>query len=54
MFEAKSGGKAADDQFVKVMGWVNDYIKPTGYVAGTDHMTLADICFMSTFRYFLK
>lgn len=30
------------------MGWVNDFIKPTGYVAGTDHYTLADISFLCT------
>ena len=31
------------------MGWVNDFIKPTGYVAGTDHLTVADLCFVPTY-----
>ena len=31
------------------MGWVNDFIKPTGYVAGTDHLTVADLCFVATY-----
>jgi len=34
---------------VEVMGWVNDFIKPTGYVAGTDHLTVADLCFVATY-----
>ena len=38
-------------RFHEVMGWVRDFIKPTGYVAGTNHMTLADIVFMATTRY---
>ena len=31
------------------MGWVEDFIKPTGYVAGTDHLTVADLAFAGTF-----
>merc|ERR1712045_1022756 len=37
------------DKFVEVMGWVNDFIKPTGYVAGTHHLTVADLCFVATY-----
>ena len=28
---------------------VTDFIKPTGYVAGTNHLTVADIAFLSTY-----
>jgi len=45
------GQKVEDDKYEKVkevMGWVSDMIKPTGYVAGTSHMTIADICFVAT------
>ena len=38
------------EKFKEVMGWVNDFIKPTGYVAGTDYLTVADIAFLATFR----
>merc|ERR1719323_2986274 len=41
-------GEKENNRVKEVMGWVNDFIKPTGYVAGTDHMTLADICFAAT------
>ena len=46
------GDKPGDDKYERmkeVLGWVNDFIKPTGYVAGTDHLTLADICFAATY-----
>ena len=45
------GEKVGDDKYEKVkevMGWVSDMIKPTGYVAGTANMTIADICFVAT------
>ena len=51
---AKLGGPEEEgkkvEKFKEVMGWVNDFIKPTGYVAGTDHLTVADIAFLATFR----
>ena len=31
------------EKFKEVMGWLNDLLKPTGYVAGTEHLTVADI-----------
>ena len=40
-----------DKRFKEVMGWVTDFIKPTGYVAGTDHMTVADIAFIATYSW---
>lgn len=47
------GGPAAGDdkleRFKEVMGWVNDFIKPTGYVAGTDCLTVADLAFLATY-----
>ena len=27
-------------KFQEVMAWVTDFIKPTGYVAGTNHLTV--------------
>ena len=32
----------------EVLGWAKDFIAETGYVAGTEKMTLADICFLAT------
>nr|ACO10488.1 Glutathione S-transferase 1, isoform C [Caligus rogercresseyi] len=29
--------------------WANDMIKTTGYVADTDHLTIADLCFLSNY-----
>ena len=40
--------EAEHDRVKEVLGWVTDMIKPTGYVAGTNHMTLADIAFVAT------
>lgn len=48
-FEGQKPGPDTLEKFKEVMGWVNDYIKPTGYVAGTDHLTVADLCFLATF-----
>merc|ERR1712076_302190 len=36
-------------KFKEVMGWANDFVKPTGWVAGNDCMTLADIAFAATY-----
>jgi hypothetical protein len=47
------GATVPQDKFDKldeVLGWIVDFIKPTGYVAGTDHLTIADICFVATCR----
>eukprot|EP00095_Tigriopus_kingsejongensis_P001406 maker-scaffold229_size244821-snap-gene-1.17 protein:Tk01406 transcript:maker-scaffold229_size244821-snap-gene-1.17-mRNA-1 annotation:"glutathione s-transferase delta-epsilon 2" len=48
MFENKESPQSAFDKMKEVLGWVNDMIKPTGYVAGTDKMTLADVAFLAT------
>ena len=44
-------GKKEYDRFKEIMNWVDDFIKNTGYVAGTNHLTLADICFSATYSY---
>merc|ERR1719305_604518 len=49
MFGGPTPGPEKLEKFVEVMGWVNDFIKPTGYVAGTDHLTVADLCFVATY-----
>ncbi len=33
----------------EVLGWVRDYVKDGKFVAGTGHLTLADICFVATY-----
>ena len=47
------GGPIPDEslfkKFHETLQWADDFVKPTGYVAGTDHMTLADISFMATY-----
>jgi len=47
------GAPAADpkklDRLREVLGWVNDFLKPTGYVAGTQNLTIADIVFVGTY-----
>jgi len=48
MFGGETPGQDKYDKLKEVMGWVNDMVKPTGYAAGTDCMTLADICFVAT------
>merc|ERR1712141_981188 len=49
MFGGPTPGQDKMDRFKEVMGWVEDFIKPTGYVAGTDHMTVADIAWLATY-----
>jgi len=38
-----------EKRFGEVMAWVTDFLAPTGYVAGTDHMTVADLAFVATY-----
>jgi glutathione S-transferase len=33
----------------EVLGWLNDYVAETGYVAGTKSMTIADISMITTY-----
>jgi len=49
MFGGPTPGPDKHDKFKEVMGWVNDFIKATGYVAGTDHLTVADLAFVATY-----
>ena len=42
-------GENEQKRFDEVMGWVQDFIKPTGYVAGTSYLTLADLAFLATY-----
>ena len=50
MFGGPVPGAEKLEKFNEVMGWVNDFLKPTGYVAGTKHLTVADIAFLATYR----
>jgi len=49
MFGAPKPDETTFKKFDEVLAWANDFVKPTGYVAGTDHMTLADISFLATY-----
>ena len=51
MFGTGVPGEDKHKKFKEVMGWVEDFLKPTGYAAGTDSMTVADIAWVATFRY---
>ena len=49
LFEGSKGpNKELEDKYVEVLGWVTAMVK-RGYVADTDHVTLADLSFVSTF-----
>ena len=48
-FDQPAVGQDKHDKFKEVMGWVNDFVKKTGYVAGTDHLTVADLAFLATY-----
>jgi len=49
LFEGCKGpNKELEDKYVEVLGWVTAMVK-RGYVADTDHVTLADLSFVSTF-----
>ena len=40
--------KAKYGKLKEVLGWAKDFIAETGYVAGTEKITIADICFLAT------
>jgi len=43
------GEEALKKKFKEVMGWANDFVKDTGYIAGTKAMSIADIALISSF-----
>ena len=49
LFGGPKPGQDKVDRFAEVMGWVNDFVKTSGYVAGTDHLTVADVAFVATY-----
>ena len=49
MFGAPIPDETTFNKFYEVLGWANDMVKETGYVAGTDHLTVADIAFIATY-----
>ena len=49
LFGGPKPGQDKVDRFAEVMGWVNDFVKTSGYVAGTDHLTVADVAFAATY-----
>ena len=49
LFEGSKGPvKELEDKYNEVLGWVSAMVK-RGYVADSDHFTLADISFVSTY-----
>lgn len=34
----------------EALGWLRDFIKPTGFVAGTNHLTIADVSIISAYH----
>ena len=40
--------KAKYETLQEVVGWAKDFIEETGDAAGTEKLTLADVCFMAT------
>jgi len=40
------------EKFKTALGWANDFVKETGYIAGTKSLTIADIAFMGSFSTF--
>ncbi len=43
--------KAEEKDYEKLneaLGWINDFVRPTGYVAGTGHPTVADVSLVPT------
>ena len=49
LFGGPTPGADKDERAKEVLGWLNDFIKPTGYVAGTDHLTVADLALLASF-----
>ena len=43
----------AIERLIEVLNWVKDFVTPTGFVAGTDYLTLADIRYgMDIFKFY--
>ena len=44
--QGKEIAEGAHDKLAEALRWASDMVAPTGYAAGTDHITLADLCFL--------
>ena len=51
---AKEANPASLERLREVLGWLRDFVTPTGYIAGTDHLTLADLAFVASFSSLLE
>nr|ACO15541.1 Glutathione S-transferase 1-1 [Caligus clemensi] len=49
MFRDTEPTAEAFDKLKEVLVWANNMVKETGFAAGTDHMTIADICWVATY-----
>ena len=48
--QGKEIAEGAHDKLAEALRWASDMVAPTGYAAGTDHITLADLCFLVRLR----
>ena len=48
----KDIAEGAYEKLAEALRWASDMVKETGYAAGTDHITLADLCFLVRLEYF--
>ena len=48
MHGAEAIEKAKYEKLQEVLGWTKDLIEDTGYAAGTEKLTIADLCFLAT------
>lgn len=49
MFQGQKVSQSDIDGLHEALVWSDDFVKETGYVAGTDHLTLADVAFVATY-----
>ena len=46
---AKEASPASLERLHEVLGWVRDFLKLSGFIAGTDHVTIADLAFVASY-----
>ena len=50
----KEIAEGAHEKLAEALRWASDMVEPTGYAACTDHITLADLCFLVRLYTFIK
>ena len=56
MFGGKKEKPTTEEKakLAEAFAWVEDFIKPTGFIAGTNTMTIADLAFLAVYSAILK